>query len=133
MSPKRLPGLWRRGGIYQYRVRVPADLIGVLGTARINRTLGTAFYREALTKARIAALELEHQFQCAREGGAKPCKIILPSAPTLPVAAFGSTAVTLSEAWNRYLNDPASSRSEKSALAYATVRSLVEALIGADV
>ena len=32
-------GLWRRGGVYQYRVRVPVDLIGILGTARINRTL----------------------------------------------------------------------------------------------
>ena len=40
--------------------------------------------------------------------------------------------MTLSDAWLRYLSDPASSRSEKSALAYTTVRNLVVALIGAD-
>lgn len=132
MSPKRLPGLWRRGGVYQYRVRVPADLIGVLGTERINRTLGTASYRDALAKARIAALELELRFQCARDGVAAPGEIVTPSVATLPAVAVPRVGVTLTDAWNRYLNDPASSRSEKSALAYSTVRSLVEVLIGAD-
>lgn len=108
------------------------DLIGILGTARINRTLGTASYRDALAKARIAALELEHLFQCARESGAVPGKIANPHLAAISVTAAASTGVTLTDAWDRYLNDPASSRSEKSALAYTTVRNLVVALIGAD-
>lgn len=133
MSPKRLPGLWRRGGIYQYRVRVPVDLIGVLGTARINRTLGTASYRDALLNARIVALDLESRFQCAREAGAMPSVTAQPTGRNaLPLILHTSLGVTLSDAWQRYLSDPASSRSEKSALAYTTVRNLVVALIGAD-
>lgn len=113
-------------------MRVPADLIGILGTTRINRSLGTASYRDALAKARIAALELEYGFQCAREGGVSPGEIAKPLVGVRPVVAVATTGVTLTNAWDRYLNDPASSRSEKSALAYATVRSLVVALIGAD-
>lgn len=132
MSPKRLPGLWRRGGVYQYRVRVPVDLIGILGKARINRTLGTASYRDALAKARTTALELQYRFQCARESGAMPSEIAITSVGALPVVAVASIGVTLTDAWDRYLSDPASSRSEKSALAYTTVRSLVVALIGSD-
>lgn len=132
MSPKRLPGLWRRGGVYQYRVRVPADLIGVLGISRINRTLGTASYRDALSKARTTALEVEYRFQRARESGAMLGEVAKPSVGAFPVVAVASNGVTLTDAWDRYLSDPASSRSEKSALAYTTVRSLVVALIGAD-
>ena len=37
VSPKWPCGLWRRGAIYQYRTRVPADLVSVIGAARINR------------------------------------------------------------------------------------------------
>ena len=77
-------------------------------------------------------MELELRFQCARDGVAAPSEIVTPSVATLPAVAVPRVGVTLTDAWNRYLNDPASSRSEKSALAYATVRSLVEALIGAD-
>ena len=132
MSPKRLPGLWRRGGVYQYRVRVPVDLIEVLGTARINRTLGTASYRDALSKARIAALDIESRFQSARESGVMPGEIAIPTLAALPVIAVTSTVVTLNDAWDCYLNDPASSRSEKSARAYISVRNLVVALVGAD-
>ncbi|WP_373868586.1 DUF6538 domain-containing protein [Sphingomonas psychrolutea] len=36
MSPNRDRGLWRRGSVFQCRVRVPRDLVGVLGTERIN-------------------------------------------------------------------------------------------------
>ena len=38
----RLSGLWRRGAIYQYRVRVPVDLAGSLRKTHINRSLQTA-------------------------------------------------------------------------------------------
>ena len=38
-SGRRLPGLWRRGTIFQYRVRVPADVATVLGRRYISRSL----------------------------------------------------------------------------------------------
>jgi hypothetical protein len=36
------PFLRRRGGIYSFRVRVPADLVSALGRREVVRTLGTA-------------------------------------------------------------------------------------------
>ena len=108
------------------------DLIEVLGTARINRTLETASYRDAFSKARIAALDIESRFQSARESGVMPGEIAIPTLAALPVTAVASTVVTLNDAWDCYLNDPASSRSEKSARAYISVRNLVVALVGAD-
>ena len=36
VSPNRDRGLWRRGSVFQCRVRVPRDLVGVLGIERIN-------------------------------------------------------------------------------------------------
>jgi hypothetical protein len=37
-----LSGLWRRGAIFQYRVRVPSDLVGSLRKTHISRSLHTA-------------------------------------------------------------------------------------------
>ena len=48
VSPNRTRGLWQRGSIYQLRIRVPSDLVGLLGQERINRSLGTASRREAI-------------------------------------------------------------------------------------
>ena len=40
-------GLWRRGAVYQYRVRVPADLAGSLRKTHINRSLRTTSINDA--------------------------------------------------------------------------------------
>ncbi|WP_407938351.1 DUF6538 domain-containing protein [Novosphingobium barchaimii] len=42
-----MPGLWRRGTIFQYRVRVPADVATVLGRSHISRSLNTSSMRDA--------------------------------------------------------------------------------------
>ncbi|WP_420853325.1 DUF6538 domain-containing protein [Sphingobium estronivorans] len=44
MSPRRHTGLWRGGAVYQYRVRVACDVVGLTGRSRISRSLGTASY-----------------------------------------------------------------------------------------
>lgn len=83
--------------------------------------------------ARMVALDLENRFQFARDAGTQPSEAMHPTGKVaLPAISRASLGVTLSDAWQRYLSDPASSRSEKSALAYTTVRNLVVALIGAD-
>ena len=38
---KSLSGLWRRGAVYHYRVRVPVDLAGSLQKTHISRSLRT--------------------------------------------------------------------------------------------
>jgi len=43
VSHKRFSGLWRRGAIYQYRVRVPTNLRQTIGATHVNRSLRAYF------------------------------------------------------------------------------------------
>ncbi|WP_371128227.1 DUF6538 domain-containing protein [Sphingomonas sp. YR710] len=63
-------GLWRRGAIYQYRVRVPADLRQVLGKVEINRSLRTASFTVATRLVRTIAFEVERNFDTFRSRAA---------------------------------------------------------------
>ena len=47
VSHRRRCGLWRRGAVYQYRVRVPHDLIDRVGRTHINQSLKTASFSVA--------------------------------------------------------------------------------------
>jgi len=131
---KRLSGLWRRGGIYQFRVRVPADLVPIVGKTHINRSLGTASYHAALAKGRAIAFEIAEVFEASRRTGTQ-----VVAQPTEPRGAKASITIaelsgglTIFEAWNRYLADPGSSRTRKTEMAYETVRNLVVAILGRD-
>ncbi|WP_431357982.1 DUF6538 domain-containing protein [Sphingomonas glacialis] len=53
---KRHCGLWRRGAVYQYRVRVPADLKSVVGATQIDRSLRTTSFTVASRLAEQGAV-----------------------------------------------------------------------------
>lgn len=68
VSPNGLPcGVWRRGAVYQYRTRVPADLIAIVGKPRINRSLKTASLAVARRSVRATAYDIERQFEALRQ------------------------------------------------------------------
>ena len=131
---KRLRGMWRRGGIYQLRIRVPADLVEVIGKTHINRTLGTASYREALSRCRTLALEIAEAFETSRIGAVTMFSSFTFVAPERPISTKPCVAkgLTLFEAWDRYLADPSSARTQKTRLAYVTVRNIVATILGKD-
>jgi hypothetical protein len=93
MSHRRRPaGLWLRGSVYQYRVRVPVELRERLGRTHINRSLGTRSYPDAIRAARRVAFEIEGMFDTARGGiGSDPahaaCDRASQSPPALSVTA----------------------------------------------
>jgi hypothetical protein len=63
---RRLPDLWLRGAVWQFRTRVPADLESVLGWSHINRFLKTTSYPDAIWATRQIAFEIEGMFNAAR-------------------------------------------------------------------
>jgi hypothetical protein len=88
VSHRRHVGLWRRGAIYQYRVRVPADLRPLVGTSHINRSLGTASFTVAIRSVRTMAYDVERQFDTIRTNGGQPdCRIVgVPDGQSMAVA-----------------------------------------------
>ena len=77
VSHKRFTGLWRRGAVYQYRVRVPQDVRPQLGRTHVNRSLRTSSYTEAVRLARKAAFEVEQMFDRLRSDDRNETCIIL--------------------------------------------------------
>ncbi len=60
------PRLHRRGARFYVRVRVPDDLRDIIGRREIKYSLGTADYREALERVRLASATIDGQFAEAR-------------------------------------------------------------------
>jgi len=55
------PHLWRRGAVYVFRARVPADLVAFIGRKELRRSLATCDSREArrrCIRADLLALRL---------------------------------------------------------------------------
>jgi hypothetical protein len=66
-----LPGLWRRGNIWQYRRRVPSDVARRIGRQIVSYSLNTADYSTATSRCQIASHHLEECFQNVRNGHVK--------------------------------------------------------------
>ena len=62
------PFLRRRGGAYRLRVRVPSDLVGLLGRVEVGRALGTSDPRASRTQARCLHARLEAAWERIRMG-----------------------------------------------------------------
>ena len=133
VSPRRHTGLWRRGAVYQYRVRVPCDVIGLAGKSRINRSLGTASYGEAIRMVRKIASEMQNHFddlraQRAGEG--------IPTRPPMKEVAFSplppEREMSVQQVVDLYLGDPTCSRTEKSTAIYRTTFATIMAIIGPE-
>lgn len=143
MSPKRLPcGLWRRGAVYQYRTRVPADLIEIVGKPRINRSLRTASLTAARRLVRATAYEIEREFEALRARGAcmvagsndqavnaSPQEASSPVWPIRPAPEI----LTLAHACERYLTDPTISRTAKSTIVYQSTFATITSILGHDI
>jgi integrase len=140
VSPNGLPcGLWRRGAVYQYRTRVPADLIAIVGKPRINRSLKTASLAVARRSVRATAYDIERQFEVLRQVGgvaANQDRIVVakPSITSSPVcrASPTSCSLTFAEVCERYLTDPTISRTAKSAIVYRSTFATITAILGSE-
>ena len=99
---KRLSGIWRRGAIYQLRIRVPADIVTIVGKTHINRTLGTASYRDALKRCRLLTSEIVDAFESWRTGA--PSTLTLAARPSdnrsAPPISSATRGITLIDAWD---------------------------------
>ena len=142
VSPKRVScGLWRRGAIYQYRTRVPADLIEIVGKTRINRSLQTASLTIARRLVRVTAYEIEMQFEGLRGRGkderagvsnqavnTSPEKVSSLVCPIRPAP----DSLTLADACERYLTDPTISRTAKSTIVYRSTFATITGILGGN-
>ncbi|WP_420801831.1 DUF6538 domain-containing protein [Sphingobium bisphenolivorans] len=122
VSPKRPQGLWRRGATYQYRVRVPHDLVGLVGLVRINRSLKTTSFHDALRAARRVAYEIELEFEQARRGE-RTSGVVGEHTRTVHLSIVSVIAPepacrTLKDAIDGYMADPTRSRTAKSEAVY---------------
>jgi integrase len=134
-------GLWRRGAVYQYRVRVPQALVTVLGKREINRSLKTTSFRDAVRTVRRIAFEIETYFSDVRDA---QFAVAVPPAvssdrhePSFPgVAALTSnkspTAVDLRTVCDLFLGDPTVVRTQKSTLIYRTTYAAIVDIVGAE-
>ena len=151
---QRPTGLWLRGTVWQFRMRVPRDCVGTVGREFVNRSLRTSDYRQAIRHARIVAFEIEQTFRRTESGGAMqpqlcdPAREIAsvlvrrqenagphpdaasaspqPIQPTLPI----QPVMTLKEVYQRYIDDPAADRSAKTLLAYSSIFNRLVELVG---
>ena len=137
-------GLWLRGSIYQYRVRVPCDLRAVMGCVHVNRSLRTDSHSLALRLSAKVAFEIEVMFeQKRRECGLPVDDRLLAFSDSVAtvastirgrseVASASMNGLTLSQVYERYLQDPTKRRSERTMLAHHTTRRVVEDVLGPD-
>jgi integrase len=130
--------------VYQFRVRVPADLREAIGRVHVDRSLKTDSRSLAIRLSRKVAAEVDAMFEAKRlEIGLAVEGRLLPSAsvPTTVEttierrsvkASTKTTGVTLSQVYDRYLADPTKRRSARTMLAHQTTRRVVEDVLGAD-
>jgi len=137
-------GLYRRGSIYQFRVRVPGDLRDVIGPSHVKRSLQTDSRSLAIRLSRKVASEVEAAFEEARrkKGLAHEGKLLAerPVPTAVAVAKLGGCEITvgknagptLSEVYERYLQDPTKRRSDRTMLAHHTTRRVIEDVFGSE-
>uniref|UniRef100_UPI001B7FD1AE site-specific integrase n=1 Tax=Novosphingobium acidiphilum TaxID=505248 RepID=UPI001B7FD1AE len=142
-------GLWLRGSVYQFRVRVPADLAGVVGRNHVNRSLKTDSRSLAVRLSRKVSFEVESLFETLRRdtGRAFDERLLTVGAvPEKRLASSGTALVmmeekpqiktipfkTLGDVYDLYLQDPTKKRSKRTMLAHYTTRKIVEDVMGRD-
>ena len=64
----RATGIWLRGAVWQFRMRVPCEVVAAVGRKFVNRSLRTSDYREAIRQARIVAFEIEQMLRATDHG-----------------------------------------------------------------
>ena len=119
-------GVWVRGTVYQFRVRVPHDLRDALGRTHLSRSLKTDSLTVANRRAAMCALEASASFDRARQ--LPTTKLLGEIAPKLAE----HSSVTFEELCRRYVADPTASRTSKSLHSYRSSLSMLAELVGAN-
>lgn len=153
LSHKRsIRGLWRRGSVYQFRMRVPHDLRDKVQQDHVNRSLKTDSLSLAMRLARKIGAEIEAMFEDIRRhhglphvarllsnnsGGETVLAAIPARPPTIvqaPVQPYISPtpALDLATLYERFLSDPTKRRSARTLLAHQTTCRVVKEVLGAD-
>ena len=137
-------GLSVRGSVYQFRVRVPIDLRDAFKSSHVKRSLRTDSRSLAVRLSRKAAFEIDSIFEQKRqEIGVAHDERLLPRpivaaseistvAQRFELASSLVSSLTLSEVYERYLQDPTKSRSDRTMMAHRTTRRVVEDVIGSE-
>lgn len=81
--------LQKRGSTYQFRMRVPLDLIGPIGKTEIKVSLRTRDPVEAKRLARLKAMEVEALFELRRNGFSDGAFVPSTTAVVMPPTADG--------------------------------------------
>ena len=152
---KRYPiGLFRRGTVWQFRKRVPNDVISMFGRKFIKQSLKTGDYRLAARLAVKLAYEWEIMFEQLRANRAADiaaiATITVPKVPdpiassvakaaepVQPLVVFGGIrhgqpnkrSITIKELHERYMADPSIARSPKTLIAYQSIYARVLGLM----
>ena len=152
---KRYPiGLFRRGTVWQFRKRVPHDVISMFGRKFVSQSLKTSDYRLAVKVAVRVSYEWDLAFDHLRNSRtadltamatltvptvATPIASSVAKAaePSQPLVIFGSQrqqqpakrCITIKELHERYMADPAISRSPKTLIAYQSIYARVLGLM----
>ena len=88
--------LTRRNGRYHFRIRVPQDLVSVINTREIHRSLGTTDGRTAKTLAMTLKVKLESEFAGLRQQAILNSRLIkTPSGQTQPNTALIPSTIQL--------------------------------------
>ena len=144
-----------RGGQFYYRRNVPKDAQGLIGRTEIWRSLRTDSLRAAVRRVSSVAAQIEAYIESARSAAGLSIDETLlrpfmddpspwPALAAVRVRETDPTSnpsievrpalseVTLGQAYEQYLNDPAHSWSARTREAFETSRKMAVAVIGAD-
>lgn len=136
VSHRRPIGLWRRGAVYQYRVRVPHDLVPLIGKTHFSRSLKTAARNEALRALRKVAFEIELEFDGIRVGAGHNQTVTatktMQRGPVEQTMVPKVTGPTLKQTIDGYMSDPTRSQSPKSQAVYRSTYATIASILGED-
>nr|WP_314447000.1 site-specific integrase [uncultured Sphingomonas sp.] len=139
-----------RGGRFYYRKALPADVQRLTGRSEVWRSLRTDSPKIALRRLPMIVAEVEADVEEARHqaGFTVDDALLRPSKDDprryvrgsgginiLPITSdprHTSAALTLGDAYQRYLDDPTHAWTTSTQQAYETTRAVVIAAIGAD-
>ncbi len=155
---RRVQGLWKRGEIWQYRVKLPKHIQNILGRQDINRSLRTRSYREAIKRCRSTAYHIDAYIKSVENltnnHPAYNAPIHIPATfdermqslslevsasktvtPTVTptVTLSVSSTITLRQLFQQYMSDPKTKRSPKTVMSYENAIGVLIGIIGEDV
>ena len=144
-SPGFMPrGMTLRGDHYYLRRHIPSDIQPIVGRSEVWRSLKTDSLQTALRRLPLVTAALESEFERIRHDAGlsvdqtllRPCEddlVSRSSFETRTVDAEASEALSLSRAYDRYMDDPTHRWSASTRQAYETTRRFAVGVLGENV